>query len=80
MFSPCTTGVVVKLKVIVALPLLNVNESAGVPLTVKSVASTVAGTTGSLRLIMKSVGAVLTTKLPQAGSELTTERPSGILS
>ena len=26
MFSPCTTGVVVKLKVIVALPLLNVNE------------------------------------------------------
>ncbi len=48
------------------LPLLNTNEFAGVPFTVKSVAWTVAGFTGSLRLITKSVGWVLMMLL-QAG-------------
>ena len=41
--EPSVTGVLLKWKVIVALPLLNTNEFAGVPFTVKSVACTVAG-------------------------------------
>ena len=40
--SPSVTGELLKWKVIVALPLLNTNEFAGVPFTVKSVACTVA--------------------------------------
>ena len=65
------TGVV---EVIVALPLLKVNELAGVPFTVKSLGWTVAGCTGPLRLITKSVSWVNTT-LPQAGSEVITVDP-----
>jgi len=42
------------------LPLLNVNESAGVPFTVKSLACTVTASMGSLTLITKVVGAVNT--------------------
>ena len=42
------TGELLKWNVIVAFPLLNTNEFAGVPFTVKSVAWTVAGLTGSL--------------------------------
>ena len=61
-----TTGELLKWKVIVPLPLLKTNEFAAVPFTVKSLALTVAGFTGSLRLTMKSVGCVLMMLL-QAG-------------
>jgi hypothetical protein len=61
--------------VIVVLPLLNANEFAGVPFTVKSLPWTVAGSTASLTLTMKSVGGVNTT-LPQP--ELVTEQPVGV--
>ena len=61
---PCTTGEVLKVKSIVALPFDKITEFAGVPLTVKSLASRVAGFTGSLTLTTKSVGGV-TTSLPQ---------------
>jgi hypothetical protein len=51
----------------VVLPLMMVSPFAGIPLTVKSLGWTVAGSTGSLRSIMKSVGAVPVITLPQAG-------------
>ena len=66
MFWPCTTGEVLKWKVIVVLPLMIASAFAGVPLTVKSLGWTLAGSTGSLRSIMKSVGCVWTI-MPQAG-------------
>jgi hypothetical protein len=50
--------------------------SAGVPLTVKSLAWTVAGSAGSLRLTVNSVGGVPTTMPPQA--VLVTEQPVGV--
>src|SRR6266403_1779339 len=43
------------------------SPSAGLPLTVKSLGWTAAGSTGSLRSTMKSVGAVPVITLPQAG-------------
>ena len=43
-----------------------INESADVPLTVKSLASTVAGSTEPLKSIMKSVGG-RTTIIPHVG-------------
>src|SRR5947207_12742866 len=43
------------------------SPSAGLPLTVKSLGWTAAGSTGSLTLTMKSVGAVPVITLPQAG-------------
>ena len=73
------TGELLKWKVIVALPLLNTNEFAGVPFTVKSVACTVAGTTASLRLMTKSVGCVLMMLL-QAGVVVVTAKPTSSLS
>ena len=68
-----------KWKVIVVLPLLNTNEFAGVPFTVKSLAWTVAGSTASLRLITKSVGWVLMMLL-QAGTLVVTAKPTSSLS
>ena len=67
---PCTTGEVLKMKVMVRSSGLIVSESAGVPLTVKSLAWTVAGSTASLRLIMKIVGWVNITP----GQEVVTEQ------
>jgi hypothetical protein len=60
--TPGTTGEVLKMKSIVLLPFDKVAESAGIPLTVKSLAWTVAGSTGSLTLVMKSVGWVKTVR------------------
>src|SRR5204863_9266450 len=74
-----TTAQLLKWKVIVALRLLNTNEFAGVPFTVKSVAWTLAGTTGSLKLITKSVGCVLIMLL-QAGVVVVTAKPTSSLS
>jgi hypothetical protein len=67
---PCTTGEVLKTKVMVRSSGLIVSESAGVPLTVKSLAWTVAGSIASLRLIMKTVGWVNITP----GQEVVTEQ------
>ena len=74
--TPCTTGEVLKKKSIVVLPFVITTEFAGAPFTVKSLASTVAGSTGSLTLTMKSVGAVPVTRLPHAG--LVTEQGAGV--
>ena len=76
MFRPCTTGELLKWKVIVVFPFINTNELAGVPFTVKSLASTVPGSAAPLRLTVKSVGGVPTTMLPQR--ELVTEQPGGV--
>ena len=76
MFWPGTAGELLKWKVIVVFPFTNTNELAGVPFTVKSLASTVAGSAAPLRLTVKSVGAVPTTMLPQP--ELVTEQPVGV--
>lgn len=65
-FWPCTTGVVLKWNTMVLFPFSKAKASAGIPFTVRSVASTVAGFAGSLKLIMKSVGAVPVITLPQA--------------
>ena len=75
-FGPCTAGELLKWKVIVVFPFTNTNEFAGVPFTVKSLASTVPGSAAPLRLTVKSVGAVPTTMLPQP--ELVTEQPAGV--
>jgi hypothetical protein len=75
-FEPCTAGELLKWKVIVVFPFTNTNELAGVPFTVKSLASTVPGSAAPLRLTVKSVGAVPTTMLPQR--ELVTEQPVGV--
>src|SRR5437762_11032066 len=78
--TPCmVTGELLKWKVILALPLLNTNEFAGIPFTVKSVAWTLAGTTGSLKLITKSVGCVFMMLL-QAGVVVVTAKPTSSLS
>ena len=76
MFCPPTTGEVLKWKVMVRSPLVMISLSAGLPLTVKSLAWTVAGSAGSLRLTMNSVGAVPTTARPQV--VLVTEQPMGV--
>jgi hypothetical protein len=73
-FWPGTTGEVLKWKAIVVSPLLSANELAGVPLTVKALAWTVAGLAGALRLIMKSVGWLNIT----LGQEVVTEQPEGV--
>ena len=75
-FWPPTTGEVLKWKVMLRSPLMMISLSAGVPLTVKSLAWTVAGSAGSLRLTVKSVGALPTTMRPQAA--LVTEQPVGV--
>jgi hypothetical protein len=75
-FWPGTAGELLKWKVIVVFPFINTNELAGVPFTVKSLASTVPGSAAPLRLTVKSVGAVPTTMLPQ--TELVTEQSVGV--
>ena len=78
--GPCmVTGEVVKWKVSVVLLLVNVTVFAGIPFTVKSLAWTVAGFTGSVRLITKSTGCVLTVLL-QAGLLVVTAKPTSSLS
>jgi len=62
--TPCTAGEVLKVKSVVMLPFNKLTESAGIPFTVKSLASTLAGSTGSLTLRLKSVGGTVT-MLPQ---------------
>src|SRR4029077_536050 len=74
-FWPPTTGEVLKWKVMLRSPLMMISLSAGVPLTVKSLAWTVAGSAGSLRLTVKSVGAVPTIMRPQV--VLVTVQPGG---
>ena len=76
MFGPCTAGELLKWKVIVVFPFINTNELAGVPFTVKSLASTVPGSAAPLRLTVKSVGGMPTTMPPQP--ELVTEQPVGV--
>jgi hypothetical protein len=69
------TGDVLKKKIIVVLPFDKVKEFAGIPFTVKSLASRVAGSTGPLKLITKEENAAATTP-PQ--SWLVTEQPVGV--
>ena len=76
MFVTGTEGELLKWKVIVVFPFINTDELAGVPFTVKSLASTVPGSAGPLRLTVKSVGAVTTTMLPQPA--LVTEQSVGV--
>jgi len=64
-FWPGTAGEVLKKNCIVAPPLVIIKLFAGIPFTVKSLASTFAGP-GGLRLTMKSVGG-LKTVVPQFG-------------
>jgi hypothetical protein len=75
-FWPPITGEVLKWKVMLRSPLMMISLSAGVPLTVKSLAWTVAGSAGSLRLTVKSVGAVPTIICPQTVQ--VTEQPVGV--
>ena len=72
-FRPCPTGEAVNWKVMVSPPPLIMSPSAGIPLTVKSLGWTVAGSTGALMLTTKSVNWV-NTVLSQAGWEPTTEQ------
>ena len=58
----------------VVFPFITVTLLAGVPFTMRAFAWTVAGSTGSVTLTMKSVGAVPVTRLPQA--PLVTEQPT----
>ncbi len=67
MLTPVITGEGLKVKVMLRSPGPNVAESAGVPLTVKSVGWTVSSLTASDRLITNWTGAVPVTRLPQAG-------------
>jgi hypothetical protein len=62
--TPGTAGEVLKTNSIVVLAFTKANESAGIPLHIKSVGCTVAGSTGSLTLTSKTVGGVVT-MLPQ---------------
>ncbi len=72
-FRPCPTGEAVNWKVMVSPPPLIMSPSAGIPLTLKSLGWTVAGSTGALMLTTKSVNWV-NTVLSQAGWEPTTEQ------
>jgi len=63
---PCVTGVVLKWNTMVVFPFIKAEASAEMPFTVKSAGWTVAGSTGSLTLTMKSVGAVPVITVPQA--------------
>ena len=76
-FRPCPTGEAVNWKVMVSPPPLIMSPSAGIPLTLKSLGWTVAGSTGALMLTTKSVNWVNTVLL-QAGWEPTTEQGGSI--
>ena len=66
MFWPFSTGDAVKWKVIVVLLLVSMAAFAGIPLHVKSLGCRVAGFTGPLVLMIKSVNWVWTS-MPQMG-------------
>jgi len=68
----CTAGELLKWKVIVVFPLLNTNELAGVPFTVKSLHQQCLDLRPA-QVDRDSVGGVPTTTLPQP--ELITEQP-----
>src|SRR5207245_11719602 len=72
---PGIAGEVLKINSIVMSPFTTVTESAGVPFTVKSLALTVTGSTGSLTLIVKSVGG---TKIVLPQPVLVTEQDVGV--
>jgi hypothetical protein len=65
-FWPGTAGELTYWKVILVLPFVKEKASAGIPFTVKSLAWTVAGSTGQLRSILKTVGGVKKV-VPQGG-------------
>jgi hypothetical protein len=68
MLTPCLAGEVLKMKLIVMLLFDKTTLSAGVPFTVKSLASRVAASTGSVTSTLKTTGGTKTTKvLPQPG-------------
>src|SRR5215470_14964240 len=71
----CVTGELLKWKMIVVLPLIKTDEFAGRLFTIKSLASTVAGSTPPLTLIMKYVGG---TKTVASQAELLTEQDMGV--
>ena len=75
MLLACVAGDVLKKKVIVVLPFDKLKEFAGIPFTVKSLASRVAGSTGSVRSTAKAVSGAEKTP-PQ--SWLLTEQPAGV--
>jgi hypothetical protein len=56
MLAPCLAGDVLKWKLIVRLPFDKANESAGIPFTVKSLASRVAGSTAPVTSTWKITG------------------------
>jgi hypothetical protein len=75
--TPCPAGELTKWKVIVVLPFDKTNVLAGLPFTLKSLASRVAGSMGSLRSRTKSTGSTkIVTVLPQL--ELSTEQAEAV--
>jgi len=75
--TPCPAGELPKWKVIVVLPFDKTNVLAGLPFTLKSLASRVAGSMGSLRSRTKSTGSTkIVTVLPQP--ELSTEQAEAV--
>ena len=54
--TPCTAGEGLKIKSIVVSPFNKTASPAGIPFTVKSLASTVAGSTGLVTLTVKMIG------------------------
>ena len=78
--TPCvTTGELLKWNVICFVSALMTKLFAEIPFTVKSVAWTVLGFTGSLRLKTKSVGCVFITLL-HAGTVRSQPKPTSSLS
>ena len=77
MLTPRPPGEVVKSKVIVMLLFDKIKLFAGIPLTVKSLASRVAGLIGSLTLTTKSVGRTKIPKVPPQPDMVTVTRCGG---
>ena len=75
MLTPGTAGEVRKVNSIVRSPFIKLTLSAGIPFTVKSLASRVAGSTGSLTSISKTVGGV---KMILSQPALITEQAVGV--
>jgi len=73
--TPGTAGEVRKVNSIVRSPFIKLTLSAGIPFTVKSLASRVAGSTGSLTSISKTVGGV---KMILSQPALITEQAVGV--
>lgn len=76
-FMPGTAGVVLKMKSINVLLFDKVNESAGIPFTVKSLASRDAGSSGSLTARVKSIGCTEMIA-PQVRKGLVTEQGAAV--